>query len=230
MKKLNYSMSCLTLVASLAWVPAEAALVDRGGGLIYDTVQNLTWLADANYAGKIMSWQQAKDWVSGLSYHDSVRNVDYNDWRLPTVTDLGAPGCNYSVSGTDCGFNVDPSSSQLAHLFHIGLENRSAIDANGQSQTNYGVYDDPANPSDENLFSNIPAGYYWLGSKHNDSEQDAWYMNLNTGYQHYGWIENRFYVWAVRKGDVAAVPLPGAAWLFASGLIAFSMRYRRRNG
>lgn len=35
----------LTLAASSS---ANAALVDRGGGLIYDTILNVTWLQDAN--------------------------------------------------------------------------------------------------------------------------------------------------------------------------------------
>ena len=29
---------------------AQAELFDRGGGLIYDDAQNITWLQDANYA------------------------------------------------------------------------------------------------------------------------------------------------------------------------------------
>ena len=29
---------------------AEATLIDRGGGLIYDTVLDVSWLRDANYA------------------------------------------------------------------------------------------------------------------------------------------------------------------------------------
>ena len=30
--------------------PACSELIDRGGGLIYDTELNITWLQDANYA------------------------------------------------------------------------------------------------------------------------------------------------------------------------------------
>jgi len=69
---------------------ASAILFDRGGGLIYDDVLNITWLQDANYAQTsgfdadgLMNWDNAKAWAAGLSYFDSVRNVTWTDWRLP---------------------------------------------------------------------------------------------------------------------------------------------------
>src|SRR5437879_5591769 len=69
---------------------ASATLFDRGGGLIYDDVLNITWLQDANYAQTsgfdadgLMNWDNAKAWAAGLSYFDSVRNVTWTDWRLP---------------------------------------------------------------------------------------------------------------------------------------------------
>jgi heme A synthase len=60
---------------------AQAALVDRGGGMIYDTTRNITWLADMNYAltsghtgtgvsatdGR-MSWDAATAWAANLVY------------------------------------------------------------------------------------------------------------------------------------------------------------------
>ena len=41
-----------TLCAALCLpsMSAHAVLVDRGGGMLYDTVLNITWLQDANYA------------------------------------------------------------------------------------------------------------------------------------------------------------------------------------
>lgn len=40
-----------TTAAMVAWTgAAQAALVDRGGGMIHDTTCNLTWLADMTYA------------------------------------------------------------------------------------------------------------------------------------------------------------------------------------
>ena len=52
---------------------ATAALYDRGNGLIYDDVLDITWLQDATYAqtsgydsdGK-MNWNDANNWVNAL--------------------------------------------------------------------------------------------------------------------------------------------------------------------
>jgi hypothetical protein len=76
-------------------------LINRGGGMIYDTTANITWLADMNYAytsGYVasgvapgsagentiwtdgrMSWAAAKNWADNLVYGG------FSDWRLPTV-------------------------------------------------------------------------------------------------------------------------------------------------
>ena len=41
----------LALLAGLTFSgAAQSTLIDRGGGLIYDTVFDITWLQDANYA------------------------------------------------------------------------------------------------------------------------------------------------------------------------------------
>lgn len=68
---------------------AQATLLDRGGGLLYDDVLNVTWLQDANYAKTSgydadgqMSWGVAKIWASNLVFHDAVRSIDFDDWRL----------------------------------------------------------------------------------------------------------------------------------------------------
>lgn len=43
------SFFAATAVVAFA-ATAHAALVDRGGGMVYDTTRNITWLADMNYA------------------------------------------------------------------------------------------------------------------------------------------------------------------------------------
>ena len=55
---------------------AQATLIDRGGGLLYDNVLNVTWLQDANYAKTsgysdtgIFDHIQATSWASMNTHH-----------------------------------------------------------------------------------------------------------------------------------------------------------------
>ncbi len=228
-------LSCaLATMGALMVNTAQAQLFNRGGGLIYDSVQNVTWLADANYAKTsgfdsdgAMNWQDATAWTEGLVYHDTVRNVSYDNWRLPSIHDLGSPGCNSGYSGTDCGYNVDTQSSEIAHLFYVSLGNKAFVDSNGQVQSDYGLFDDPNNPNDESLFANFQDSFYWLADSHANSTGDAWRFKLTNGLQDYGKKSFLLYSLVVRDGDVAAVPLPGAAWLFGTALIGMIFSKRR---
>ena len=92
------AMALMVAVMGLAG-NASATLFDRGGGLIYDDVLNITWLQDANYAQTsgfdadgLMNWDNAKAWAAGLSYFDSVRNVTWTDWRLPYASVIAGQG------------------------------------------------------------------------------------------------------------------------------------------
>jgi len=83
---------------------AQAALIDRGGGLIYDTTLNITWLQNANAAAGSSyddgwsstdgrtSFQSAQAFAANFSYFDPVNGVTYSDWRQPQGYDIGAPG------------------------------------------------------------------------------------------------------------------------------------------
>src|SRR3972149_1606307 len=88
-------------VLVLGWMAtAQATLIDRGGGLIYDSDQDLTWLQDANYAmtsgydsdGR-MTWVAAMAWASGLSYGG------YDDWRLPAGFGTWTRGWGFGPGG-----------------------------------------------------------------------------------------------------------------------------------
>lgn len=69
---------------------ADAVLIDRGGGMIYSTEMNMTWLMDANYAWTSgyaqskgytdgqMTWTDANEWAQNLVFGG------FDDWRLPT--------------------------------------------------------------------------------------------------------------------------------------------------
>ncbi|MBL7031796.1 MAG: hypothetical protein ISR97_01285, partial [Nitrospira sp.] len=65
------------LLTSLFTVTARAELLDRGSGLIYDDILNITWLEHANYSGETKAWNDAMNWADSLVFQG------YTDWRLP---------------------------------------------------------------------------------------------------------------------------------------------------
>jgi hypothetical protein len=91
----------------------EATLIGRdlNGNLFtfeayYDTVLNITWLVNADYAGSI-TWTAATSWAAGVNPYGS----GILGWQLPTVTDTGTSGFDYAYTGTDCGYNVQTGSA-----------------------------------------------------------------------------------------------------------------------
>ena len=133
------SKLCLALCL-VASVSSHAALYDRGNGLIYDDVLNVTWLQDANYAqtsgydadGK-MSWEDAKTWADTLVY------AGYSDWRLPSVRRPDGFVSCYSHDGTcDRGWNI--TSGELGYMLLVNLGNIGKWDTNGDGpQAGYGL-------------------------------------------------------------------------------------------
>lgn len=163
--------------------PDFATLIDRGGGLIYDTELKVTWLQDANYASTsgfdtdgFMTWPVAMSWAAGLSYYDSVRDKTWNDWRLPSALNKDGSG--------PC-FAFECINSEMGHLYYINHINQ-------------------ASPGP---FHNLKFGSYWSGTGRAPLPGTAWVFTTGTGKQDFsGPLEETLgsYAWAVRDGDVAA--------------------------
>jgi hypothetical protein len=180
---------------------AQAALIDRGSGLIYDTDLNITWLQNANLgAGSIydngysnfdgkMSWQSAMAWADNLVYGG------YSDWRLPST----------SICFGDC------YSGELGHLFFA----EAGIGGVAGGNLN-------------NFFTHIQYDNYWTNLQRPDPFTDFAFA-IDTHNIQLDWAKGyNNYAWAVRNGDVTAVPLPSALWLFASGLGLLSFTRRKK--
>ena len=193
----------------------------------YDTALNITWLADANYAQTsgydadgLMDWSTANAWAAGLNPYGS----GVTGWRLPTVTDTGASGCDFAYTGTDCGYNVNTATGEMAHMFYTTLGNKAYYDTSGVGpQAGWGL-------TNTGLFSNVQSSSYWSGTEYAPDTSIAWHFAFNDGSQDPVSKVVGAYAWAVRPGDVAAVPVPAAAWLFGSGLLGLLgvARARRR--
>ena len=156
MKRMSISIIIAALIFGFA-ITVHAALIDRGGGMIYSTESNLTWLQDANYAktsgydadGR-MTWDEAMNWAANLSY------CGYDDWRLPTY-DPGSPqqGCNATLQ------------HEMAYLLYVELGNCS-----GQQPYNF-------NPFINALTDDNPDGVRWSSLEYDPSQ--AWYLYFSCG-------------------------------------------------
>ena len=126
----------------------NAALWDRGGGLIYDDVLNITWLQDANYAKTSgydadggMVWAEAINWETNLTYYENVRGVTYDDWRLPHALPVNGNSYTYNFAydgSSDRGYNVSApgtvyqgsTASEMAYTYFNTLGNKAYYDVN----------------------------------------------------------------------------------------------------
>ncbi|HYN78432.1 MAG TPA: PEP-CTERM sorting domain-containing protein [Lamprocystis sp. (in: g-proteobacteria)] len=215
-------MDVLTLLVGMSLTaPCAAALVARPGGLVYDDVLDVTWLADANYArtsgystGGQMSWQDAKAWAASLVYGG------FDDWRLP-ATPQPDPSCREQYDAGPSyppqGYDLDCTGSELGYMFYSNL--------GGQPDTAVSV----SHNASFTLFSNVEDVFYWSGSAYAPRPGAlAWRFNFANGKQSSVPQAYTFAAWAVHDGDIdgTSVPAPATGLLLGIGLIGLLWRNR----
>jgi hypothetical protein len=207
-----------------------AELHDRGGGLIYDDVLDVTWLQDANYAytsrydddGK-MTWAEAMVWADQLEYGG------YKDWRLPKTLPINGESYNHNHSydgTTDYSWNITSPNSELPYLFYVGLGNTGWYDTNGNETYRFELYDAPV--EFPGPFINIQPNFYWPSTDYDDSD-NLLTFHFDRGIQDHGRDFIEGYAWAVRDGDVASLKcdLKGREYFpgITIGLTTFGARF-----
>ena len=217
------------IAASLISGAAHATLIGRdlNGSAdsfeaYYDTDLNITWLANANVNGQ-MIWRDANTWAANLSIVDTVNNLTYDNWRLPTTLQ---PDVSCSIVGI-YSYGHNCTGSEMGHLFYAelgGTGDESILDSG-----------DP----DLAKFTNLQANQYWTGlacERLNGTlcgpNSHAWGFDFSNGIQLPIWANYGRYVLAVTPGDVAAangntVPEPQTLALFGLGLLGLAAARRR---
>jgi len=205
-------------VVVLAYVgQANAALIDRGAGLVYDTDRDITWLQDGNYPftsgystehhGR-MTWDASVSWATSLEYYDSERDKVWDDWRLPTPNLIG-------------GYNQ--SDGEMGHLFYTELGNKGYVAPDGtMPQPGYGL-------SNTGPFVNMQPFWYWLGTQPS-VQSDGYLVSMHIGTQGMHVKSDPYYAWAVRDGDVGVIPEPSMLiiWSLLGTLAIVGGRWRRK--
>jgi PEP-CTERM motif len=247
------SKRLLSLAAGLlCMASAQATLHDRGNGLIYDDVLNVTWLQNANLAATetfdvlgidedgVMDLKTAWEYIAEMN---AVAYKGITTWTMPKLTPANGvswqPFNNATLSnGTgDVGYNITSNRSWLSNLHYATLGNKGFRDINGNinpgtAWIDYGMVN--AGP-----FTNTgphPLGgtnvTYWTDSTPvQDFGSFATVMVFNTraGYQFSTFNDSFFRVWAVAPGDVAvAVPEPTSLALMLAGVGVVGLRLRRK--
>lgn len=236
---MNYRNWVAGLAAAglLAGGSAQAALLDRGGGMLYDTVLNITWLQDANYAKTsgydadgAMTWTQAGNWAANLVYGG------FSDWRLASNTPVNGTSWNYATTNngsTDAGYNITSPHSELAYMYYVNLGLTGYYLPNGSYNPGFGVFGNGSTggQADVGLVDNLRSGYYWSGTPYaTDPGSSAWYFGAIYGNQNYGGQASQYFAWAVRDGDVTnGAPEPAGLGLALMGLSLLGLVRRCRS-
>jgi hypothetical protein len=147
-----------------------------------------------------MDWWGAQAWIG---YLNKTSYDGYNNWSLPTTVPATLLG--------SVGFNK--TGSQMGELFYNELGGVAKSSISTIHNANY------------NLFTHVQSSLYWSASEF--GAYSAWVFTTNGGGQAVDLKSAQLFSWAVRPGDVAAVPVPGAAWLFGSSLIGL-VGFRRK--
>ncbi|MDO8844110.1 hypothetical protein [Methylicorpusculum sp.] len=168
------------------------------------------------------------NWFGAQAFTKYLSSINYagsNQWALPN-----------SGANTQDGYNQ--TGGQFGQLYYNEL---NALAYPGTNNSDFGILHDGSWFTSGNAgpFTNAQTNVYWLATEyeplywlswvHAPGPISAWFFVTYNGGEGYlgGYKYQQFYAWAVSPGQVAAVPVPGAVWLFGTGLVGLLGLKRR---
>jgi hypothetical protein len=197
------------MLSTFITVSAHAALIGvlpttMGGTdwqAYYDDQLDISWTANANI-NSLDTWDNQVAWAAGLDI-DGVTG-----WRLASM-DVNGDDAIVSCTADQAACK----DNEYGHLYNYGAGT---------------VFGSGITSSSPGPFSNVQSGSYWSGTKV-PLAGSAWNFHFNTG-STFASSRTGFnlFAWAVHSGNVSAVPVPAAVWLFGSGLLGLVGMARRK--
>jgi uncharacterized protein (TIGR03437 family) len=199
------------VVCWLSPLQASATLVLSPDGItVYDTVNNISWLADANLpatnrfglpvcaafgteacvnASGSMSYQAAAAWVQAMN---AANYLGHTNWQLPT-TPLADSGCGFTGPQNN-SFGFDCSASALGSLYYNAL---------GLKAPNTAV---PIPNHTAGPFNNFQPYLYWSQTTTTQTAIGYGTFSFNTGFQGSNTLPNFLYVLPMIRGKLSGTP------------------------
>jgi uncharacterized protein (TIGR03437 family) len=202
----------LLLLAACGLYPLRAAstLVLSADGLtVYDTANNITWLADANLpaanrfslplcgasspaicvnAAGSMSYASAVAWVAAMT---AANYLGHNDWQIPTTPLLDSNCGKTGPNGASFGFGC--TAGALETLYSgLGLKSPN---------TTVPVPKNTVGP-----FQNLQPYLYWSSSSAASSSQGNATFSFSTGWQGANTLPNFLYLLPMIPGRLPGAP------------------------
>ena len=198
--KLFFKTLAVGLTLSMVTSTAQATLIDRGNGMIYDQDLDITWVSDANlfktqfdadnsmlnnlfyqYVDNHSHMTNYRDfvtatgsmsWWGAQAWVDNLVYGGFDDWRLPTTLQADSScSSQYPHATGTISYSYNCSGSELGHLFYDELGGTAGSPLSISHNANY------------NLFSNINWPSYWSGTEYAPYTAKAWEFKMD-GHQY----------------------------------------------
>jgi len=212
----------------------------------YDDMLNITWQANANLSlteqfglpGSFdlgIERSTAFAWIAAMN---AAHYLGYSDWRLPATRPINGSDYVLELRGdgsSDVGASMSApgtpyagsTASEMAHLYYVTLGNLPGLDVSGDPTSCFlaGLAGCLVNPGPfEIRLDRQP--FFWSGTTTPDGH--AFAFDFGHGLQAAVNTPGHAFAWAVRDGDVAAIPEPETWALLVAGLAAVGTRFAKR--
>lgn len=201
--------------------------IDVSGGMDWSTAQAYVAAMNADNGGDgylgVDTWRQTTTSPqNGVDFDlrftfDGSSDRGYNI-SAPIDSVFNAFGQSTGFTGAEFGYHYYNNLGGKAAASGPGDGGAGFADVTFFSPSEFGI-DDASNTENLALFSNIFTGTYWTGTLPDENSNQAFFYGAHSGNQVLTSQNVSQRVWAVASGDVFAVPVPAAVWLFGSALI-----------